>query len=76
MSRKEVIMGLVPVVCQLELCVIPHVQDVTDGGVEVLVEIGEIGEEGIMDEASPFRVGEGHVPRTPKSSTVTTLETR
>lgn len=52
---------VVPQVCQLEIGVVPSVEDLPDGGIEVALIARE---EGILEEASPSSDGHECVPRT------------
>lgn len=64
---------VVPGVGELEVKVAPSVQYVPDGGMEVLVELGE---ERVLEETSFESDGEEHVPGLLHSATVATLDAR
>lgn len=64
---------VVPGVGELEVRVAPPVEDVPDGGMEVLVQVGE---EGVLEETSSVCDGEEHVPGPPHAATIAALDAR
>lgn len=58
-------------VCDPEVRAAPLVQDLPDGGVEVLLHVGE---EGVLEEASPLSDRKEHVPRTLRPSAAAALD--